>query len=275
MSDRSSNKPLTDSSAKDQSKQPSAKVNKKMKTVLGKPSGNATPSGQPKSPIKKDLLLPDPSSPTNLSSSNKRVQVASPTVETPRPSSSSGLNSNAMSYSPTPPLPKHALSYSKVVQKFSPNSYSSEDTMDRIIAKKTDEPEDDNNTTESTDDHKTAATDEKDDASAWESVEEDNPKYADTVDSSGAPSPAQETKKFTNKSQLSIKNQFQKQHQLNKASKPVSKPNQVKVENYHFDPDDHITTLLEDIHQEIAVLFARPMRLLIASLYIREKVPSK
>eukprot|EP00956_Cyclotella_meneghiniana_P032518 scaffold89873_cov33-Cyclotella_meneghiniana.AAC.1 len=40
-------------------------MNKKMKTVLGKPSGKAAPSGQPKSPIKKDLLLPDPSSPTN------------------------------------------------------------------------------------------------------------------------------------------------------------------------------------------------------------------
>lgn len=48
-----------------------------------------------------------------------------------------------MSNSPHSPLPKHALSYSKVVKKFSPNSYSSEDTMDRIIAKKTDEPEDD------------------------------------------------------------------------------------------------------------------------------------
>eukprot|EP00956_Cyclotella_meneghiniana_P002861 scaffold3390_cov61-Cyclotella_meneghiniana.AAC.12 len=121
LSDRSSNKPSTDSSAKEQPKQAAAKMNKKMKTVLGKPSGKAAPSGQPKSPIKKDLLLPDPSSPTNVSSSNKRVQVASPTAETPRPSSPSGPNSNAMSNSPHSPLPKHALSSSKVVKKFSPN----------------------------------------------------------------------------------------------------------------------------------------------------------
>eukprot|EP00956_Cyclotella_meneghiniana_P037793 scaffold144621_cov66-Cyclotella_meneghiniana.AAC.1 len=105
--------------------------------------------------------------------------------------------------------------------------------MDRIIAKKTDEPEDDDtDSTESavikerlikqrqlnkqkkeividdssvesltlsvdqagTDDHNTAAVEEKDDASDWESVEEENHKAADAVDSSSAPSPAQETK---------------------------------------------------------------------------------
>eukprot|EP00956_Cyclotella_meneghiniana_P019092 scaffold32434_cov39-Cyclotella_meneghiniana.AAC.1 len=201
-----------------------------------------------------------------------------------------------MSNSPHSPLPKHALSYSKVVKKFSPNSYSSEDTMDRIIAKKTDEPEDDDtDSTESavikerlikqrqlnkqkkeividdssvesltpsvdqagTDDHNTAAVEEEDDASAWESVEEEHHKSADAVDASSAPSPAQETKKSTSKNQQSIKNLFQKQHQLNKASKPVSAPTQVKVDNYHFDPDDHITALLEDIHQEIAVLLCK------------------
>eukprot|EP00956_Cyclotella_meneghiniana_P037794 scaffold144622_cov119-Cyclotella_meneghiniana.AAC.1 len=105
--------------------------------------------------------------------------------------------------------------------------------MDRIIAKKTDEPEDDDtDSTESAvikerlikqrqlnkqkeeividdssvesltpsvdqagaDDHNTAAVEEKDDASDWESVEEENHKDADAVDSSSAPSPAQETK---------------------------------------------------------------------------------
>ena len=280
---------------KEQSKTP-AKMTKKMKTGLGKPSGKTNSSGQPKSPIKKDLLLPNPSSPTNVSSSNKRVQVASPTVETPRPNSPSGLNSNTMSESPNSPLQKHALSYSKVFKKFSPNSYSSEDTMDRIIAKKTEESEDDDtDSTESavikeriikqrqliqqskevviddssaesftpsveqagTNVYNTAAADVKDDASDWESVEEDNRKSAETANSSGAPSPAQETKKSTSKSQLSIKSLFQKQHQLNKASKPVSMPKQVKVENYHFDPDDHITALLEDIHQEIALLLCK------------------
>eukprot|EP00956_Cyclotella_meneghiniana_P043603 scaffold278550_cov146-Cyclotella_meneghiniana.AAC.1 len=112
--------------------------------------------------------------------------------------------------------------------------------MDRIIAKKTDEPEDyDTDSTESavikerllkqrqlnkqkkeividdssvesptlsvdqagTDDHNTAAVDEEDDASAWECVEEENHKAADAVDSSSAPSPAQETKKSTSKNQ--------------------------------------------------------------------------
>eukprot|EP00956_Cyclotella_meneghiniana_P007924 scaffold10518_cov43-Cyclotella_meneghiniana.AAC.6 len=168
--------------------------------------------------------------------------------------------------------------------------------MDRIIAKKTEESEDDDtDSTESavikeriikqrqliqqskevviddssaesltplveqagTNVYNTAAVDVKDDASDWESVEEDNRKSAETANSSGAPSPAQETKKSTSKSQLSIKSLFQKQHQLNKASKPVSTPKQRKVENYHFDPDDHITALLEDIHQEIALLLCK------------------
>ena len=31
----------------------------------------------------------------------------------------------------------------------------------------------------------------------------------------------------------------------------------MKVDNYHFDSDDHITALLEDIHQEIAVLLCK------------------
>ena len=94
---------------------------------MGHSSGNGKGSPIPKSPVKKNLIIPNPSSPKLTGNSNKRVQVASPARE-------SILNPEAATYSPSSPLARNALSFAKAAAKkqFSPMSDSTEDTMDKV-----------------------------------------------------------------------------------------------------------------------------------------------
>ena len=101
---------------------------KRFKDGMGRPSGGTKGVSAPKSPIKKNLIIPNPNSPKAVGSSNKRVQVASPTRDT-------ALNPDASVYSPSSPLSRNALSFAKVAatKQFSPMSDSTEDTMDRVV----------------------------------------------------------------------------------------------------------------------------------------------
>eukprot|EP00956_Cyclotella_meneghiniana_P028469 scaffold66272_cov20-Cyclotella_meneghiniana.AAC.1 len=95
---------------------------------MGQPSGDMKGGSTPKSPIKKNLIIPNPNSPKAVGNSNKRVQVASPSRD-------SNLNPDASRYSPGSPLMRNALSFAKVAatKQFSPMSDSTEDTMDKVI----------------------------------------------------------------------------------------------------------------------------------------------
>eukprot|EP00956_Cyclotella_meneghiniana_P007316 scaffold9944_cov52-Cyclotella_meneghiniana.AAC.4 len=104
------------------------KGHKRFKNGMGHPSGGIKGASTPKSPIKKNLIIPNPNSPKVVGNSNKRVQVASPTRDT-------ALNPDASIYSPSSPLSRNALSFAKVAatKQFSPMSDSTEDTMDRVV----------------------------------------------------------------------------------------------------------------------------------------------
>ena len=105
------------------------KGHKRFKNGMGQPSGDRKGGSTPKSPIKKNLIIPNPNSPKAVGNSNKRVQVASPMRD-------STLNPDASSYSPSSPFIRNALSFAKVAatKQFSPTmSDSTEDTMDKVI----------------------------------------------------------------------------------------------------------------------------------------------
>eukprot|EP00956_Cyclotella_meneghiniana_P005894 scaffold7725_cov99-Cyclotella_meneghiniana.AAC.1 len=111
------------------------KGTKRLKDLAGKPLGKLTTAAIPKSPVKKNLMLPNPTSPTATSQPNKRVQVESPAREALGARVNAVLNPDANSFSPSSPMTGTSLSYATAAKKqFSPNSFSSEDTMDKVIS---------------------------------------------------------------------------------------------------------------------------------------------